>query len=220
MFKRFISALSIAIVSVAVAAAQTDDYKKGEFYVGYSNGQVDTGVDSGSSASDFFRDRGNFNGVNVSGVYNVSRYVGIKGDVSATYNKTRFSETFVVPGTGPGTGTFTASFNTNNSLYNVVGGVQLKDNSREGTFKPFAHAMVGLAHGRTKVRDVVCTPVLTCPVVEDSFSDNGLSGIIGGGLDIKVSKSIQIRAIQVDYNPVRIGGATNHNLRLGAGIVF
>ena len=217
MFKRVITALSIAIVSVAVAAAQTDDYKKGEFYVGYSNGQVDTGLDSGSSVGDFFRDRSNFNGVNVSGVYNVSRYVGIKGDVSATYNKTRFSETFVDPGTGT---TFTASFNTNNSLYNVVGGVQIKDNSREGRIKPFGHAMVGLAHARTKVRDVVCTPVLTCPVVEDSFSDNGLSGIIGGGLDIKLNNSIQIRAIQVDYNPVRIGGFTNHNLRLGAGIVF
>jgi hypothetical protein len=218
MYKRIFTALSIAIISVVAASAQaTDDYKKGEFFIGYSNGQVDTGLDSGSSVRDFFRDRANFNGVNASGVYNLSRYFGVKGDVSGTFNTTRFSDTFVDPTTGT---TFSASFKTTNSLYNVVGGVQVKDNSREGTFKPFAHAMVGLAHVRTKVGDVECTPVTLCPVIEESFSDNGLSGIIGGGLDIKLNKSIQIRAIQVDYNPIRIAGQTDHNLRLGAGIVF
>jgi hypothetical protein len=220
MFKRLFTALSIAAVSVVAAAAQTqavDDFKKAEFFIGYSNGQVDTGLDSGSSVGDFFRDRANFNGFNASGVYNVSRYFGIKGDVSGTYNNTRFSETFVDPTTST---TFTASFNTSNSLYNAVGGVQLKDNSREGRMKPFAHAMVGLGHVRTKVKDVVCSPVLDCPVIQESFSDNGLSGIIGGGLDFKLNNSIQIRAIQVDYNPLRIGGETSHNLRIGAGIVF
>lgn len=218
MFKRFFIALSISVVSVtAVIAQATDDYKKGEFYIGYSNGQVDTGLDSGNTAGDFFRDRANFNGVNASGVYNVSRYFGIKGDVSATYNTTNFSDTFVEPGTGT---TFTASFKTNNSLYNVVGGVQIKDNSREGRIKPFAHAMAGLGHVRTKIGDVQCTPINLCPVVEESFSDNGISGVIGGGLDIKVNDSIQIRAIQVDYNPLRIQGEMSHNLRIGAGIVF
>ena len=220
MFKRIFTALSIAAVSVVAAAAQTqavDDYKKGEFFVGYSNGQVDTGLDSGNSASSFFRDRANFNGVNASGVYNLSRYFGVKGDVSATFNNTRFADTFVDPTTGT---TYSASFKTTNSLYNVVGGVQVKDNSREGTWKPFAHAMVGLGHVRTKVGDVQCTPITLCPVIEESFSDNGLSGVIGGGLDIKVNNSIQIRAIQVDYNPLRLAGETSHNLRLGAGIVF
>jgi hypothetical protein len=218
MFKRLITALSIAIISVVVASAQAvDDYKKGEFFVGYSNGQVDTGLDSGSSVRDFFRDRANFNGVNVSGVYNVSRYVGIKGDVSGTYNTTRFSDTFVDPGTGT---TYTASFKTTNSLYNVVGGVQIKDNSREGTFKPFAHAMAGLGHVRTKVGDVVCTPVALCPVINDSFSDNGFTGVFGGGLDFRLNNSIQIRAIQVDYNPLWINSQVDHNLRIGAGIVF
>jgi hypothetical protein len=218
MFKGIFSALAIAIISVVAASAQaTDDYKKGEFFVGYSNGQVDTGLDSGNSVGSLFRDRANFNGVNASGVYNLSRYIGVKGDVSGTFNTTRFSDSFVDPTTGT---TYSASFKTTNSLYNVVGGVQVKDNSREGTFKPFAHAMVGLGHVRTKVGDVQCTPVTLCPVIEESFSDNGLAGVIGGGLDIKLNNSIQIRAIQVDYNPIRIGGQTDHNLRLGAGIVF
>ena len=220
MVKRLFTAISIAALSVVAAVAQTDpvdDYKKGEFFVGYSNGQVDTGLDSGSSVGDFFRDRANFHGVNVSGVYNVSRYFGIKGDVSGTFNNTRFSESFVDPATGT---THNASFKTTNSLYNVVGGVQIKDNSRDGSFKPFAHAMVGLGHVRTKVSDVVCTPVLTCPVINETFSDNGIAGVVGGGIDFKVNSKIQIRAIQVDWNPLRIAGTTDHNLRIGAGIVF
>jgi hypothetical protein len=218
--KRFILAASLAAFSALGAFAQAtavDDYKKGEFFVGYSNGQVDTGLDSGSSVRDFFRDRANFNGVNVSGVYNVNRVFGIKGDVSATFNNTRFSETFVIPGTAT---TTTTSFDTRNSLYNVVCGVQLKDNTKSGTFKPFAHAMVGLGHVRTKIRDVQCVPVTPCPVIEDSFSENGLSGVFGGGLDIRLGNRFQIRAIQIDYNPIRFDGGTDNNLRIGAGIVF
>src|SRR5687768_16624361 len=146
MFKKALIALSIAAVSAASAVAQAqpvDDYKKVEFFVGYSNGQVDTGVDSGNSAVDFFRDRENFNGVTVSGVYNVSRYFGIKGDVSATYNNNSFDEEV---------GGARVAFKNNNSLYNFLGGVQVKDNSKECVFKPFGHVLVGAAHARSKFK--------------------------------------------------------------------
>jgi opacity protein-like surface antigen len=217
--KRFILAASLAAVSAVgvFAQAAVDDYKKGEFYVGYSNGQVDTGFDSGNTVGSFFRDRANFNGVNVSGVYNFNRYLGAKGDFSATFNKTQFNEPFLPAGT---TTPSNVTFNTKNSLYNLVGGVQVKDNANSGVFKPFAHAMVGLAHVRTKVSDVTCTPSTPCPFVNQTFSDNGLSGVLGGGLDLRLNNRIQIRAIQLDYNPVRANGQTDNNLRIGAGIVF
>ena len=220
MFKKAIIALSIAAVSAASAVAQAqpvDDYKKVEFFAGYSNGQVDTGVDSGNSALDFFRDRENFNGVNVAGVYNVSRYVGIKGDVSATFNSNDFSGTFPSPNGG-----VTISGENKNSLYNIVGGVQIKDNSNEGRFKPFAHAMAGLGHFRAKVGDFACTGT-DCPTflpTDEAFSENGFSGVIGGGIDFRVNNRVQVRAIQVDWNPVRVEGGTLNNLRIGAGIVF
>ncbi len=220
MFKKAIIALSIAAVSAASAVAQAqpvDDYKKVEFFAGYSNGQVDTGVDSGNSAVDFFRDRANFNGVNVSGVYNVSRYIGIKGDMSATFNKERFSGTFPGPN-----GDITIGGENKNSLYNFVGGVQVKDNSKEGVFKPFGHVMAGLGHFRTKIGDYTCAGI-DCPTFlpsSETFTENGFSAIIGGGIDFRVSNRFQIRAIQVDYNPVRVEGTTLNNLRLGAGIVF
>lgn len=220
--KRFILALSITAVTAVFAAAQApaDDYKKAEGYIGYSNGQVDTGLDSGSSAVDFFRDRESFHGFNASGVYNVSRYFGLKGDVSGTYKNQRFDGEFDAGGTSVNVG-----FDTKNSLYNFLGGVQVKNNSREGRLKPFAHALVGAAHVRTKVNDFTCSPSTSaaCAGVifpEETFSDTGLAGAFGGGLDIRLNDKIQIRAFQIDYNPIRIEGSVQHNARFGAGIVF
>ena len=216
--KKFILALSITALAAAMSFAQADDYKKGEGYIGYSNAQVDTGIDSDDDLSEFFNDRVTLHGVNVSGVYNMNRYFGLKGDVSAAFGSRRDSVNFTSGGT-----TYNISAKTNNSLYNFVGGVQLKDNSREGRFKPFAHAMVGGAHARTKINDFECEPSNLCAAVvipPESFSATGFSGVFGGGLDIRVSDRFQIRAFQVDYNPTRIEGITQHNARFGAGIVF
>ena len=87
--KRIFVLLSLSVLASAAAFAQRDDYKKGEFFVGYSNGQVDTGFDS-DDLNGIFRENvfDNFNGFNASGVYNVSRYLGLKADVSGTYNRT------------------------------------------------------------------------------------------------------------------------------------
>lgn len=217
--KNIISALCLTLLAGTLAFGQTtttvgDDYKKAEGYIGYSNGQIDTGVDSGSSANAFFRDRRNFHGVEAAGVYNFSRYLGFKGDVSGTFNGDTLTSQ-------PGS-TYNASVKTSNSLYNFLGGIQVKDNAKSGTFKPFAHALVGAAHSRNKVSDYTCSPTALCPavVVNETFSSTGLAGAFGGGLDIRASDRFQIRAFQIDYNPTRVYGATNHNLRIGAGIVF
>lgn len=87
--KKFVFALLLTIVSSGLATSQsTDDYKKAEFFAGYSHGQVDGSTFRFVETNSDFRDSGplKFNGFNVAGVYNVSRYVGIKGDFSATFN--------------------------------------------------------------------------------------------------------------------------------------
>ena len=223
MFKTALIALSIAAIGAASAVAQAqpvDDHKKGEFYVGYSNGQVDAGLDGGSTVVDFFRDRQNFNGVNVSGVYNTSRFFGLKGDVSATFSKKIYSDTVTAGGLD-----YTIGFRSRDQLYNFVGGVQIKDNANEGRIKPFAHAMAGAAHARTKLTNLDCVAPVggNCSqfeVDDESFSATGFSGILGGGVDFRLNNRVQIRAIQVDYNPTRLESSWQHNLRLGAGIVF
>src|SRR4051812_39953296 len=90
--KKIISALCLTLISSVFGFAQTTgDYKKAEFFAGYSNGQVDTGADSGNSAQSFFDDRLSFHGFNVSAVGNFHRYVGAMVDVSGTYRKDSFS---------------------------------------------------------------------------------------------------------------------------------
>ena len=203
------------LMSLAVFA-QTSDYKKAEVFVGYSNNQVDSGLSVDENFDGINDDRSSFHGFNVSGVYNFSRYLGVKGDISGTYNNKRFD--FTVPTVPPSTGQ--VSFVTNNSLYNFLGGIQIKDNASDKRLKPFAHILAGVGHGRIKVKNVVCDPDVDCSGIAGSVSETGLAGAFGGGLDVKLSDRVDLRAIQVDYNPIRFDGATTHNVRFGIGLVF
>ena len=219
---KLFSAFCLMIVSSAFAFAQTtgSDYRKSEFFVGYSNQQVDTGADLDEEFGVDINDRTTFNGFNVSGVYNVSRYVGVKGDFSGAYRSQDFSFA-----TGAGTTANTVTLDTRNSVYNVLGGVQVKDNASDTRVKPFAHALVGVGHVRSKVSDVRCSNPAVASTICSGFngetaSDTGFAGAFGGGLDIKVNDRIDIRAIQADYNPIRINGQTGHNFRFGVGVVF
>jgi hypothetical protein len=203
-------------MSVA-AFAQTSDYKKKEVFVGYSNNQVDSGLTVDEDTGDLTEDRATFHGFNVSGVYNFSRFFGVKADVSGTYNNRRFE--FSVPTAPPSTGQ--VSFDSNNSLYNFLGGIQIKDNASDKRLKPFAHVLAGAGYMRTKIKNVTCDPqVIGCSDFAGSWSETGLAGAFGGGLDVKLNDRIDIRVIQVDYNPIKFDGSTQHNVRFGFGFVF
>lgn len=215
IMKKTILIITIIVISITAASAQSDDYKKGEFYVGYTAGQVDRGFDSDIPASGVFfnreLDNDPYHGANVSAVYNVSRYIGLKADFSAVYNRTKFN--FTVPGGTP------FAFDTSNSLYNALGGIQIKNNSSDKRFKPFVHALVGAGHGRTKVKSVSCPVTVDCSDFVGG-SETGLAGAFGGGLDIKLSNHVDLRLVQIDYNPIRFQDGTQRNLRFGIGFVF
>ncbi|MBX7170796.1 MAG: hypothetical protein K1X72_07550 [Pyrinomonadaceae bacterium] len=212
---KLILAFCLLMISSIFTFAQTD-YKKYETYIGFSNNQIDTGVDSGNSIQSFFNDRRSFNGFEAAGVYNFSRYVGAKADFSGTYRRQSVNSTF---NTGTGTATFNSE--SNRSAYNVLGGVQIKDNSSDARIKPFAHGLVGVGHQRINLRNTTCSGAVTvCPSSFVSGSDTGFSGAFGGGLDVKVSDKVDIRAVQVDYNPVWLSGARQDNVRFGIGLVI
>jgi hypothetical protein len=169
----------ITLIVAAFAASSTftfaqsgDDYKKGEFYVGYSANALEIGDAAGAPEV--------LHGVNVSGVYNFSKYVGVKGDFS-THHRQEFS------------------------LQNYLGGIQVKNNAKEGgRIRPFAHALVGGV------------------VASENFRALGgaFSMALGGGVDVRVNKRVSVRVIQVDYNPYISSGFYSNNVRVGAGIVF
>lgn len=192
-------------LSVFASAQKTDDYKKTEFYAGYSNvlSDFDSLIDK------------SLNGFEVSGVYNLKRYFGVKGDFSAGFSQHRVNES---GGIGPGF--FTANFKEKNTLYNLLGGVQVKDNSDAGRIKPFVHAMIGVGYKNRTVSDYQCTSTQACPTFHGTDNRNGRSAAVGGGLDVKVKNGVQLRVFQIDYNPVQLTYRNEKNIRFGTGIVF
>ncbi len=140
-----------------------------------------------SQAHENVLDSERFNGFNTSATGNLASYFGLKFDVAGHYKSDRFG---------------------NASIYNVLGGVQVKDNSKTGRFKPFAHLLAGVARRKASFTGF------------GSFSDTGFSLVAGAGLDIRVVKRLDVRVGQVDYNLTRFNGGTGHGFRLGVGIVL
>jgi opacity protein-like surface antigen len=202
--------LIVATASMAFAQS-TDDYHKFEFYGGYSHNRVDTGTsDNDPAVSDIINEREGFNGFETSITGNLSRYFGLKGDFSGHFK----NKTFPIGA---------AHVDVDSTVFNFLGGVQIKDNSKETRFKPFAHALIGAARVRNKAdfSNDVCAAVFPSPCPADfTETETGFAGAFGGGLDIRAGKNIDIRAIQFDYNPTHVFDETQHNFRIGAGIVF
>ena len=196
MRKLFMAALLIA-ATAPFTFAQTDDYNKVDVGVLYSHNRVDTGFDD--PTQNFISEREGLHGVEAFVKGNVSRYVGLKGSYS--FNRKSFDITGGTPVT---------TFNVDADLHQFLGGVEFKDNAREAKVKPFAHVMAGVAHAKADVSGL--------PGADES--ETGFAGVIGGGVDFKLSDRVDLRAIQFDYNPNRAAGETSHNFRIGIGIIF
>ena len=199
MRKLFVAALFIACTAPFTFAQSGDDYNKVDVGVLYSHNRQDTGFDD-PTTSNFLSEREGFHGIEAFVKGNVSRYVGLKGSYS--FNR----KSFDIDG-----GTAATTFDVDADLHQLLGGVEFKDNAKETKVKPFAHVMAGIAHARADVSNSFA-----------SFdeSDNGFAAVIGGGVDFKLSDRVDLRAIQFDYNPIRNGGETSNNFRIGIGIIF
>jgi hypothetical protein len=138
--------------------------------------------------------REGFNGFEAAITGNVSRYVGLKGDYS--FHRRSFE-------LGP-------DLDARTDIHQILGGVQFQDNALEGNrVRPFAHFLAGVAHQRFSISSS-----------DETVSKTGFAAAFGGGIDIRVSDRVDFRAVQFDYNPNRIAGQTQHNFRIGVGIVF
>jgi hypothetical protein len=246
-----LSLLILASASTALAQGSSD-YHKWDLYGGYSLDRLEsnvsqasftsgggtqtfsnlcssaTGEEVGPNFQSFFCSRRSFNGFDASVTRNVSKYVGIKGDFTAHFKSQAFVDKFTPPGV-------TQTISNKERLYNFLGGIQIKNNSRDARVKPFAHALAGLARYTNRQQQTLDLFPQFNFTIEDRVTSFAMK--LGGGLDIRAGKRIDIRVIEIDYNPVFAGdrnpksiagpfttvgfnGKTAHNFTIGVGIVI
>ena len=111
----FLSIVLVACASMSLAQSTTD-YHKVEVFGGFSHSRVDESIDD-SAIVPF--DYDGFNGFNASITGNVTRYFGLKFDLSGHFRKKDFLR---IANTRVG---------LDSSVFNFLGGVQLKDNAKE-----------------------------------------------------------------------------------------
>ncbi|HKP82497.1 MAG TPA: outer membrane beta-barrel protein [Pyrinomonadaceae bacterium] len=228
--KRLVTLATLVLLSTTTALAQ-DDYKKYEFFGGYSALFVDNlAGDTGSPAvDDVLGDRQTLRGFNLAVNYNFHKYVGAKFDYSLHLREDEFNRPL-------GNGT------VDTTLQNFLGGIQIKNNSEDGpTFKPFGHALFGVAVQKLDV-DSPQLPALF-GISDFHTNETSFAMAFGGGLDIKLNNKLDVRVFQIDWNiinrgdqqtgivlaptpfqtvgtPFVIQGTRQDNLRLSIGIVI
>lgn len=244
MKRVLLSAIFVALFALNASAQAADGYPKVEVYGGFSHARVESNagtntfsfgggpsetVDPCAPGSEdifhtdfrrFFCDRRGFNGFDTSATYNVSKYFGLKADVSGHYKSEKFVD-------GDETN------DVRERLHQFLFGVQFKNNSRAARFKPFAHALAGAAHYTDRNHETVVSEGFDF-IVRDSITSFALK--VGGGVDVRVGKHIDLRVVEADFNPIfarrratevtgvplsiTLGGQTAKNFVIGAGIVI
>jgi opacity protein-like surface antigen len=191
--KRLVVLVSLLLLFVSTAFAQSDDYKRFEFFGGYSSLYFDNlaGDTSNSAINDVLGEKQNLRGLNLSATGNFHKYFGAKFDYSLHLREDNFSRT-------GGSGT------VDTTVQNFLGGIQIKNNKSDGPkFKPFGHALFGVATEKVDVD----SPALPAIFGISDFHTNETSFAMafGGGIDVKINDRFDVRAIQLDWNIVNRG---------------
>ena len=218
----------LTLLCSSYAFAQSDDYNKYEFFGGYSLMHFDRATETNNAnLTALLESKEVLNGFNVSAHYNFHRYAGVVFDYSYHFREDEFVTAF----SGP---PVTVNGTIDTHLHNILGGIQIKNNSQDGpVFKPFGYGVAGIAVQKVDLE----SPQLFSAIGVDNVSQNETSFAlaIGGGVDIRLNDRFDIRAGKVDLNFIRRGdqqfpravgsplvlpSTTQYNVRFGVGIVI
>lgn len=194
-----------------IAAQSTDDRTRAEFFAGYSILATNYEAERPNPPQPVitaFDGKQTLNGFNVSATGYLTKRFGLTGDFSAHFKTNKTADPLG------------GNIETNVSVYNIMGGAQYKfrNNSR---VTPFVRGLAGIAITRSKLK----VPSLNA---SDTSSSTDFALAIGGGLDVRVNRRVDLRAIQVDYNPIFLrsgnelgfGNSRADNVRFSFGVVF
>ena len=138
----------------------------------------------------FVSNRASMSGLEFSGIYKPSRWLGLAADYSAHYGNVQgISEVHI---------------------QTYMAGPQI---SLPGAVSPFAHVLIGGAHQSTTSGTTDSGGVFT------TASASSVAGAAGVGIDIKIFPHIAIRAIQFDYLLTHFNSSTQNEPRVSAGVV-
>ena len=228
MRKLFLPAVLVICSATFASAQAVDGYHRFEVFSGYSYFMLERPepIVEGTWLE-------GYHGINTTATYNVKRYLGLQFDFS------RHSKRRGLCGPGepdpsdfkpdcftivdvPGAVFTTDDPHLRTSIYNFMGGVQLKDNGKSArVLRPFAHLVIGSTLTRESLPFPSPDSTAGQLVVDfDTVSEWGPAGAIGGGLDIKLNDRMDLRAVQVDYHKATIFARSTDNLRFGVGLVF
>jgi hypothetical protein len=205
-----VGVVGIVLLFGTVAFAQ--DYAKIEIPLDYSYMRFNP---ENSNVVSSFSLNGGGGGI---AVY-ISHWLGIAGDFQGYASTT---QTFNFPAIANSPCPAGCSVRSSGDMFTYNVGPILKYHAQH--WEPFVEALFGGAHSNT-YSNLVHACQATCTGTL-SPSNNAFDFIIGGGLDIPLSKSIAIRVAQVDYMLTRFGNAftqgnnNQSNLRYNGGIVF
>jgi opacity protein-like surface antigen len=229
--KRLLSLAVLLLVVAPAAFAQSDEYKRWEFFAGYSGLNFDNlGNDTDNAViDDVLGEKNTLRGFTVAATGNFHKYFGAKFDYSFHVREDNFSRP-------AGSGTI------DTTVQNFLGGIQVKNNLEDGpTLKPFAHALFGVANQKIDLDSPQLPAIFG--ISDFHVNETSFAVSVGGGIDIKVNERFDIRAIQADWNminrgdqqlgivlvptpfqtvgtPFFIPNTRQDNLRLSVGIVF
>ena len=207
--------IMLGVVLLFGTAAFAQDYAKVEVPMQYSFMRFNP---ENSNIVSGFSLNGGGGGVTVY----VNHWLGIAGEFNGYQSLTR---TFVFPAsaTSPCPAGCTAKASGDLFTYNV--GPVLK--YRAEHWEPFVETLFGGAHSNAyqSLFHNVCVSPGVCTATNNP-SNNAWDFVIGGGIDIPLSKSIAIRPAQFDFVLTRFGNAftagnnNQSNFRYNGGIVI
>jgi len=166
--------------------------------------------------------RRGFKGFDASVTRNFTKYVGVTGEVSWLYKNDITIDDF---------GAHVDTNRLRDRTWQLLGGLQIKNNDKERRFKPFLHVLAGFARQTSK--DVQTSTGPFNFTLNDAVTSFAMK--IGGGADIRMGKRIDLRVFEFNYNPIfarsrhvpgnadfdlSVAGKRADNLTLGVGIVI
>lgn len=229
--KRLWSLALLLFIFAPAVSAQSAEYNRWEFFGGYSALSFDNLGDDTDNAviNDVLGEKNTLRGFNLAVTHNFHKYFGAKFDYSLHLREDNFSRL-------AGSGTI------DTTVHNFLGGIQIKNNTEDGpVFKPFAHALFGVANQKIDLDSPQLPAVFG--ISDFSINETSFAMAFGGGIDIRLNRRFDIRAVQVDWNiinrgeqqtgivlvptpfqtvgsPFFIPGTRQDNLRLSVGIVI